>query len=245
MSLALSKSPAETTTSLPHHEQPFLCHSPQMTRMIHWYRISRQRGRGSAEVSWLESCLALSKAAASHYGLPLCLTKPLSEAIAISACVQQSGICSGICFGTARRKTDDSHSVLLRSYVQVAVVTTNSHTELATLAARCHPRNPLYRLSPRDHRLTPPSRRLSRTRAEVPMHIPGSSPSHSLPPSWCWCRKLAVRSACKSLGKEACVPARFGAHDSELCLGRIYTRGIQLHEFAMGTSDTGSRFGSV
>jgi hypothetical protein len=51
-----------------HHGRQFWYRSPQMIRMIHWYRISSQLGRGCTEVSLYRvlSCL-VSEVAVSPY----------------------------------------------------------------------------------------------------------------------------------------------------------------------------------
>ena len=98
MSLALCKSPVGATASRPHRGQQFLCRSPQMIRMIHWYRNPKQLGPGSAEASWTESCLVMPCLKL----LPVTMAffrdrnRQQSEAIVQSAFVQLSGISSDV-----------------------------------------------------------------------------------------------------------------------------------------------------
>ena len=122
MFLVLFKSPAEATANLLYHGQQFSCLSLQMIQMIRWYRISRQLGRGSAEVSCIESCLALYKAAANHYRFLSCLTKPLIRSYYLERFYPTKRHLFLTFITALHRKTDDIRSVLLRSYVQVAVV---------------------------------------------------------------------------------------------------------------------------
>jgi len=118
MSLALCKSPVGATASRPHRGQQFLCRSPQMIRMIHWYRNPKQLGPGSAEASWTESCLVLSEIAASHYGFLSWSAKPAIRSYCSKRFLfnQAASVLTSV-----QHKTDDGPVVLLLIYVQVAV----------------------------------------------------------------------------------------------------------------------------
>ena len=116
--------------------------------------------------------------------------------------------------------SDDPNDPLVCSFhaPQDAMVLTLM-AELASLAARCHSRNPVLRILSGNHGVSSPRSRLGHPWDSFQANIPRCGAAHGLPPlrrmrSW-----MVVCRVGKSMGQEASIPLRSTAHDCKLGLG--------------------------